>query len=215
MIVHLENGGCSSGWMIQHINAIAADCVGFTKNLIRDRMPWFLAGAPRKWAYEGDYRHSGDYWICYLCNNRYPKDTLLTAHLQNEHSKDYPKVLFCPICARKFTKISSLLQHIETPRCSTTYDEVSIAALMQNLELDVTRFRYGSKQRSIQYRLECDSTRPRKLLVRVASADSLSDKVYRIVSKRKRKDDDEEEQREIDQWPEMPYFMSGFLNTFG
>ena len=106
------------------------------KNLIRERSPWFRAGAPRKFAWEGDETQSGT-WKCYLCDTIYGEKLGLTKHLQNSHTKDYPDVVRCPTCTRKFTKISGLLQHVETPRCSANFDEPSIAALMSKIKSEI------------------------------------------------------------------------------
>ncbi len=153
MIVHLENGGCFSpctpwaSWNIQHVNAIAEECTGFSRNVIRDLIPWFRAGGPRKYAYIGDYVLARG-WICCICEAAFDYNVALTthlqtSHLQTSHSKQYPDVIRCSECRQKFMKISGLLQHIETPKCSARYESTSVAALMRELQKEVTRWEVG------------------------------------------------------------------------
>ncbi len=191
MIVHLETGGCSGRWTIQHLNAMAKNCIGFAKNLIKDRIPWFRAGAPRKFAFSGD-KSSAGLWICYICLAERPTTESLTDHLQKSHSNDYPKVLSCPTCSRKFTKISGLLQHIETPKCKASYEESSIKALLEAVKREISApdiLTSSYKEPGVLYKLQSNAARPTKLLVKVSSTESLPGESYRAVEKRKRDSD--------------------------
>lgn len=153
MKIHLENGGCSAGWKIQHLNAIAAQCPDFAKNLIQERLPWFRAGAPRKFAFARDRDRQG-IWSCYLCHLSWADETVLTSHLQISHSDDYPPVICCPCCDAEFTLISGLFQHIETPRCSANYKQKSIEALMSDLKSEVGDAWSDFRKPEVQYTLE-------------------------------------------------------------
>ena len=168
VIVHLENGGCSAGWNIQYLNAIAERCTDFAHNLIRERLPWFLAGAPRTYSTHGDYVPSRG-WVCYICDCEHSNDISLTEHLQSSHTEDYPDVLSCPSCVTHFSKISGLLQHIETPNCLADYETSSIAALMSHTQKWMTKpfsdFGYGILK--VFYQLQCDASRSSILSVRV------------------------------------------------
>jgi hypothetical protein len=172
MIIHLENGGCSAGWTIQHLNTIAEYCTGFAQNLIKERSPWFRAGAPRKYSSRGDYVPSRG-WVCYICDTEHINGIWLTEHLQNSHTEDYPDVLSCPCCNTAFTKISGLLQHIETQKCLANYKTSSIAALMCDLQKEITKLFDDSEYRKLKtlYQLQCDPSRSSILSVRVRDSE--------------------------------------------
>ena len=186
------------------MNAIAEQCPDFSKNLIRELSPWFRAGAPRKYAWIGD-KSSAGYWACYLCKTVFGEQTCLTKHLQESHSKDYPKVLHCPCCRGKFTKISGLLQHIETQRCSASYAEPSIAALISKLKSEIFRQPWSDFLRpKILYALECDTGDPSYLLVKVGNIECLYSSPKPKSKKRKRSEDDDDDENDSDEDSHRP-----------
>ena len=195
MIVHLENGGCVAGWRIQYLNAIAEDCPAFAKNILKERTPWLRAGAPRKYAWAGDETQEGK-WTCYLCRTSFGTQPSLTDHLKNSHSKEYPEVLRCPCCKGKFTKISGLLQHIETLRCPANYEEPSIVALLAAVKFECLEWRSKYKEPEVEYKLEFNAGDRSELLVKVGKARSLCDNSAQTGTKRKRSCDEEDSK-----WP--------------
>ena len=167
------------------MNAIAEECPAFAKNIIKERTPWLRAGAPRKYAWDGDETQEGT-WNCYLCKTPFGTQQGLTNHLQNSHSKEFPEVLRCPCCKGKFTKISGLLQHIETLRCPADYEESSIAALVSALKAECLEWRSKFKDPEVEYKLEVNASEPSELLVTVGKAGSLSGSSAQAGTKRKR-----------------------------
>ena len=172
MIVHLGNGGCPTGWRIQYLNAIAEQVPEFSKNLIEERLPWLRAATPKKSAWEKEQVPDGC-WISYLCDVAFDKRVSLTEHLQESHLKDCPELVSCPSCKAEFTKISGLLQHIETTRCSADYEGFSIVALIDTLEYEVSKLSSELSQPDIECRLGCHPRRPSELLVIVSQGRSL------------------------------------------
>lgn len=190
MIVHLETGSCSNGWRIQHLNAISEQCPEFVKNLIRERSPWFRAGAPRKFTKDTDQKTPPGDWTCHLCDMNFGVRTGLKDHLHESHSEKYPNVLRCPSCDSQFKVISGLLRHIETNKCLATYKEPSIAALISTLESEIKVPSSDFKRPAVEYRLECDPLRPSQLLVKVTEAGPTPDGPMQSGTKRKREDDE-------------------------
>ena len=190
MIIHLENGSCVDGWRIQHVNAIAEQIPEFAKNLIKERVPWLRAGAPRTFTWDEDEMPNG-FWRCHLCSDIYTDKVDLTGHLQVAHAHHYPDVLRCPSCKCGFAKISELLQHIKTPRCSADYQEPSIAALMNGLQSETSTRWSEFKRPSIEYKLENHPMHPSQLLVKVGEAGSLSEGILNVGIKRRREQEEE------------------------
>lgn len=138
MLLHLESGFCSAGWKIHHINHIANTSTGAEKLIIKDQFDWFMAGAPRLAAWSSDYDSASRRWNCPICPTTYSERADLTKHLfLRTCSNGYPKVLSCPQCSQSFTKLSSMLQHVETPCCEASYEEGVIADLLKHLKQDL------------------------------------------------------------------------------
>lgn len=119
MIKHLENGTCDVGWKIQHINALAAECLGSQSYIIQNQQVWLLAGAPERTRIRRCYNENMDGFCCPNCSGFFESKSIFAKHL--EKCCGYPFVLQCPHCPinmNKFFRVSELLEHVEGQRCS-------------------------------------------------------------------------------------------------
>lgn len=171
---HLESGSCSSGWTIQHINALLCQSQGSNAYIIEERKPWLLAGPPRTEAQDSDRDPKRNSWRCPLCSKFYLSKPDLTRHLQEPDCyQSYPNVLKCPECTTEFTKLSKLLRHVETDKCPASVGNGSIAKLLEHMEVNLKNPSRQWSLSNFEYRLECDLVQPRKLIVKVTSMTDL------------------------------------------
>ena len=129
---HLEDGRCDAGWRIQHINALADECVGSRSYVIQNERPWLLAGAP-------DNARIRNCYDGYMGG--------FSKHLQK--CCGYPFVLQCPHCpitGIKFFRVSELLEHVEGQRCRGNRND----EIWENLR---DGLRKNLAHRETQYRL--------------------------------------------------------------
>lgn len=174
MFGHLESGTCSSGWTVQHLNALVCQSPGSNEYIIDERKPWLLAGPPRTEAQDADRDPKRNSWKCPLCSKTYLSKPDLTRHLQvPDCYQSYPNVLKCPECATGFTKLSKLLQHVETNICAASVGDGSIAKLLEHMQASLGNPSQQLRLSNFEYRLECDPVEPRKLVVKVASMTDL------------------------------------------
>ncbi|MCJ1450217.1 hypothetical protein MMC28_000546 [Mycoblastus sanguinarius] len=169
MLIHLESGTYPVGWTIQHINALALEASWSIEYIIRNRVPWMRAGAPSQIARETDYRPRQSIWSYSICRSGYLSRSDLTEHLQSCQSiKGFPDVLKCPECPDRFTTLSGMLQHIETPKCPASKDTRSIAKLFKALMKGLGDLDTQVRLSEIRYKLVGDPNGPGKLMVTVA-----------------------------------------------
>ena len=110
--------------------------------------------------------------------------TSFSLHIfKSSKPKAYPDAISCPCCNAKFTKISELLQHIETPKCSASYETSSIAALMKDLRKETSKAFYDSafKELKVNYQLQYDASHSSKLPVRVRGSEDEDSKPYQMI----------------------------------
>ncbi|KAL2049348.1 hypothetical protein ABVK25_010358 [Lepraria finkii] len=149
----------SSGWNIQHINALVSED--------DDALPLL----PPKFVLDEDFSHKFG-WVCRLCQGQFRDGPDLVTHLRKQEcSQRYPYVLKCPVCPDIFIKVSALLEHVSAPRCAATRTTLSIAALLKAVE---TGFKVPGTQEKLakfRYQLEPDPSWPGKLNVTVVEMD--------------------------------------------
>ena len=168
---HLESGSCTSGWTVQHINALASRSPRANNHVLKDREPWLLAGPPREAAQASDYYASHKAWICSLCKQAFLWGPDLTKHLEEQdcHQR-YPNVLKCPECTFCCTKLSDLIGHAEDDEhCLASIWGGSIGELLEYMKTNLADSSMQLRLSSIEYQLQRDPYQPRKLIVRVAS----------------------------------------------
>ncbi|KAK3172034.1 hypothetical protein OEA41_004118 [Lepraria neglecta] len=171
MFIHLEMGACSSGWNIQHINALVSEDDDALPLLIRKREPRFLAGAPRKFVLDEDFSQEFG-WVCPLCQGQFCDGPDVDTHLRKQEcSQGYSYILKCPVCPDIFIKVSALLEHVSAPRCAATRTTSSIAALLKAVETGLKAPGTQEKLAEFRYQLEPDPDWPGKLNFRVAEMD--------------------------------------------
>lgn len=168
VLEHLENGKCTGGWTIQHINAVIVQCDGSEEYVNQKRIPWLRAGVPTIIAkrFEHD-RRTGEY-ICPVCKDLFRSEHSLSVHLkERECSSGYPSVLHCPKCSDfKCDRISKLFRHVEKKTCPASKKEpLSMKKLVQAFEKDLSTTANQNKLNAIHCELKKDSSRPGKLLV--------------------------------------------------
>lgn len=118
MLRHLEDGRCGVGWQIQHINALADECVGSQSYVIQNERPWLLAGAPGNNMIRNCYKKYMGEFSCPECGRFSESKFVFAKHIQK--CSGYPFVLQCPHCpiiGNKFFRVSELLEHVEGQRC--------------------------------------------------------------------------------------------------
>lgn len=159
MIGHLETGSCDAGWKIQHINALAEECIGSQSYIIHKEREWLLAGAHEKTRIKNCYDAHTEKYCCPNCKRFSKSKSNFTGHLRK--CCGYPFVLQCPHCPidkNRFFRVSELLEHVEGQRCSgNRYDEI-----WENLR---DGLRKNLVHRKTQYRLNRFSyklVRPKK-----------------------------------------------------
>ena len=168
MTIHLESGKCSAGWTTRHLNALSNEAQHAREYVVKGREPWLLAGVPCRYIQDTDFNERLGRWTCSVCAEAFIHKPSLYKHLQNQPcSRGYPEVFKCPICPEKFTRLSGMLQHMETPRCPVTKDTKGVVSLLKTLEANLVNPKLQSTLDNIQYNLEPDPYREGKLIVKV------------------------------------------------
>ena len=147
MLRHLEEAICNAGWTIQHINALADDCVGSQSYVIQNERPWLLAGAPDHTVIRNCYDEYMGGFSCPDCRRIFESKLDFAKHLQK--CCGYPFVLQCPHCpisGNKFFRVSELLGHVEGQRCLGNKND----GIWENLR---DGLRKNLAHRKTQYRL--------------------------------------------------------------
>ncbi|KAL8757256.1 MAG: hypothetical protein Q9199_002364 [Rusavskia elegans] len=123
---HLEDGTCSKGWTIQHLNNLLVKLPTASPYIIWDHIAYFLAGPPRLQANDNDHTDRG--WRCYLCRVPHLSPLDLQRHLQaRECHTRYPDVVRCPHCPDaewSFDRMSTLSRHRERRECGVDTNAV-------------------------------------------------------------------------------------------
>ncbi|KAL8996724.1 MAG: hypothetical protein Q9169_003839 [Polycauliona sp. 2 TL-2023] len=110
---HLEDGTCSKGWTVQHLNYLLVQIPIASPYIIWQHIAYFLAGCPRHQPIDSDFTDRG--WKCHLCKASLLSSHDLQRHLEGDecHTR-YPDVLQCPHCANQkpgFSRVSELFRH--------------------------------------------------------------------------------------------------------
>ena len=147
MVRHLEDGTCDAGWKIQHINALADECIGSQIYIIHNERTWLLAGAPEETRLRNCYDENTEAFLCPNCGVFSESKIIFAKHLQR--CCGYPFVLQCPHCPinkNKFFRVSELLEHVEGQRCSGNRNDEVWENLRDGLQKNLVH-------RKTQYRL--------------------------------------------------------------
>ncbi|KAL9614127.1 MAG: hypothetical protein Q9204_008850, partial [Flavoplaca sp. TL-2023a] len=113
LIAHLEDGSCTKGWTIQHLNALIIQIPTLSPYINWPYIAYFLAGPPRHQPNETDFSE-GRGWKCYLCKSSHLSSLDLQRHLEAEECHSgYPDVLRCPDVRLGFQRVSELLRYLE------------------------------------------------------------------------------------------------------
>ncbi len=160
---HLESGNCRAGWTLQHINSVISEHFGSVAFVIKEREPFFRAGAPPKFLFEPEPDPPGRNWMCVLCRKSFAKRQALKQHFAVVGcSTLYPDVVQCPVCAESFKKFSALLQHVEMHhRHAITIGP--IADSLQYLKECLADPSTKEHLSRIEYKMTFDRSRPDKL----------------------------------------------------
>lgn len=95
---HAHSTARSSGWNIQHINALVSEDDDALPLLLCKHEPWFLADAPRNFVLDEDFSHEFG-WVCRLCQGQSRDGPDLDTHLRKQECyQRYPYVLKCHVC---------------------------------------------------------------------------------------------------------------------
>lgn len=140
LINHLESGMCAGGWNAQRISAILCPRDRFFMKvfLIPGRAEWFSAGPPRLIPLVADYDQLRACWVCSICSEEFATKHQLAQHLSRmDCCQNYPNVLRCLECKRTFSRMSSLIRHIESPRCPANFNQDIILERMAALQFSI------------------------------------------------------------------------------
>ncbi|CAO1598378.1 hypothetical protein XANCAGTX0491_002147 [Xanthoria calcicola] len=163
---HLENGSCSKGWTIQHINNLLVKLTVASPYMIRDNIAYFLVGPPRLSTNDDDQTARG--WRCYLCKVPHLSPLDLQRHLQVQdcHTR-YPDVVRCPHCPYhkgNFDRMSTLLRHLERRECGVDMNAVHgiVEDVKQKISLNVDG---KAEELKVLHQLRIDASKGGKDLI--------------------------------------------------
>ncbi len=170
---HLENGSCSKGWTIQHINNLLVKLTAASPYMIWDNIAYFLAGPPRLSTNNDDQTARG--WRCYLCKVSHLSPLDLQRHLQLQdcHTR-YPHVVRCPHCPVQkwnFDRMSTLLRHFEQRECGGDTNAVHgiVEDVKEKMSLNVDG---KAEELKVLHQLRIDATKGGKDLIVKSSMNS-------------------------------------------
>lgn len=120
MIEHLESGQCPSPWTPQAVNYLAVHYPEAHYYFRFSHAPLLFGKKRRKPPQPQDKR--GGPWACTYCKAvSWDWDTSFK-HILSTECAEYPLPLFkCPRCADRFTKLSGLVGHCESPCTGDRY----------------------------------------------------------------------------------------------
>ena len=174
MFAHLENFECLSSYTIQHINTIALECSSSSNYVIKAREPWLRAGVPPSSAQDSHHDAKRNKWKCPICKIAYSSKDGLDLHFRTQDCcSGFPAALKCPDCGSLHTKLSALIQHVESEACAADIRRGSFKGLLDHMETamdEPTKQEQGAVK--VRYGLRFDPSRPGKLYVKVTEVDN-------------------------------------------
>ncbi|KAL8640397.1 MAG: hypothetical protein Q9228_002684 [Teloschistes exilis] len=171
ILAHLESGGCQSGITLQDLHHLICQAPTAKLLIIPDRLPWFRAGPPRNEVRDiDDFDQSTQQWRCSYCLTVCRTKAQLVRHFfQRTCSSAYPNTLQCPTCQKGCVKLSELVTHCKSKKCSVRADPKNIYGPVLNyLERALALWRPNANQEPrIEYRLRCNSVESPRMMVHV------------------------------------------------
>ena len=156
---HLESGNCSAGSTRRHINGLVAEHAGSSAFVVKDRILFFLAGTPTKYAVDANPDPTARIWSCLLCRKTFSSRSWLKAHfIRVACFKAYPNVLQCPdsVCTEGFKTFSALLQHVEMQH-SQLLTEGPMSDIIQYIKDHLGDSSVKEKLERIEYHMKFNS----------------------------------------------------------
>ena len=170
LIAHLEDGSCTKGWTIQHLNALIIQIPTLSPYINWPYIAYFLAGLPRHRPNETDFSE-GRGWKCYLCKSSHLSSLDLQRHLEAEECHSgYPDVLRCPGVRVGFQRVSELVRYFEA-KGPENHD--TVAKIVEQIRGKV-ELRNGRmvEEMKVLYQLRIDASRGerKELIVKVSTS---------------------------------------------
>ncbi|KAL8875042.1 MAG: hypothetical protein Q9198_006547, partial [Flavoplaca austrocitrina] len=170
LIAHLEDGSCTKGWTIQHLNALIIQIPTLSPYINWPYIAYFLAGPPRHQPNETDFSE-GRGWKCYLCKSSHLSSLDLQRHLEAEECHSgYPDVLRCPGVRVRLQRVSELVRYFEA-KGPENHDTVGKIGELIRGKIGLRNGRMAEETK-VPYQLRIDASKGerKELIVKVSTS---------------------------------------------